>query len=139
MLPLIHSALKNIGKKMNPFAERSLRHRAGWYVSALVSLIVPCIAADVSAARPNLVLIMADDLGAGELGCYGHVARQTPRLDRMADAGIRFKTCYATPNCSPSRMMNQFFGIPVVRIHYSESNCNSTLSGSKWNPQRFRS
>ncbi len=55
--------------------------------------------------RPNLVVIMADDLGAKELGCYGHPRHKTPRLDAMAASGIRFRTCYAAPICSPTRVM----------------------------------
>lgn len=53
---------------------------------------------------PNILLIMADDLGAKELGCYGHKQHRTPNLDRLAETGVRFKTCYATPLCSPSRV-----------------------------------
>ncbi|UCD52861.1 MAG: sulfatase-like hydrolase/transferase [Phycisphaerales bacterium] len=51
----------------------------------------------------NFVLIMADDLGAKELGCYGNREHRTPNLDRLAETGIRFRTCYATPICHPTR------------------------------------
>jgi arylsulfatase A len=54
---------------------------------------------------PNIVLILADDLGAKELGCYGNTKHRTPNLDRMAAEGVRFETCYATPLCSPSRVL----------------------------------
>jgi arylsulfatase A-like enzyme len=54
--------------------------------------------------RLNFLIIMADDLGAGELGCYGHATHQTPRLDQLAQTGARFRTCWATPICSPSRV-----------------------------------
>ena len=54
---------------------------------------------------PNILLIMADDLGAKELGCYGHRRHQTPHLDALARTGMRFETCYATPVCSPTRLM----------------------------------
>ncbi len=53
---------------------------------------------------PNFVLIMADDLGAAELGCYGNTKQRTPRLDRLAATGMRFRTCWATPLCSPTRV-----------------------------------
>jgi arylsulfatase A len=53
---------------------------------------------------PNILLMMADDLGAGELGCYGHREHRTPNLDGLAAGGVRFETCYATPLCSPSRV-----------------------------------
>lgn len=57
------------------------------------------------ARPPSFVVIMADDLGAGELARYGHPEHRTPQLDRLADEGMRFRTCYATPNCSPTRIM----------------------------------
>jgi arylsulfatase A-like enzyme len=57
-----------------------------------------------AAARPNLVVILADDLGYGDLGCYGHPTIRTPNLDRMAREGMRFTQFYsAAPVCTPSR------------------------------------
>ena len=56
-----------------------------------------------SAAKPNIVLIMADDLGAECLGCYGGTSYDTPNLDRLAASGLRFEHCFALPACSPSR------------------------------------
>jgi arylsulfatase A len=53
---------------------------------------------------PNIVLVLADDLGAAELGCYGNPAHRTPNLDRLAAEGTRFETCYATPLCTPTRV-----------------------------------
>lgn len=54
--------------------------------------------------KPNIVLIMADDLGTGDLGCYGQRLILTPNLDRMASEGTRFTQCYAgAPVCAPSR------------------------------------
>ncbi|MSR63576.1 MAG: arylsulfatase [Planctomycetes bacterium] len=54
--------------------------------------------------RPNVVLIVADDLGYGELGCYGQQKIQTPRLDAMAKEGLRFTQFYAAaPVCAPAR------------------------------------
>ncbi|MFO0251030.1 MAG: sulfatase-like hydrolase/transferase [Planctomyces sp.] len=56
------------------------------------------------AALPNVILILADDLGAAELGCYGHPEHRTPSLDRMAADGVRFETFYAMPLCTPTRV-----------------------------------
>ncbi|MBL9211133.1 MAG: sulfatase [Opitutaceae bacterium] len=52
---------------------------------------------------PNIVLILADDLGWADLGCYGADLHETPRLDQLAREGLRFTTAYAMPVCSPSR------------------------------------
>src|ERR1700722_16378462 len=48
-----------------------------------------------SATRPNIVLILADDLGWSDLACYGADLHQTPHLDRLAAAGVRFTDAYA--------------------------------------------
>ena len=55
-------------------------------------------------SKPNIILVLADDLGAAELGCYGHREYKTPNLDRMAAEGLRLDTFYATPLCTPTRM-----------------------------------
>ncbi|MFN5733930.1 MAG: sulfatase-like hydrolase/transferase, partial [Planctomyces sp.] len=53
---------------------------------------------------PSIVMILADDLGYGELGCYGQPLIQTPCLDRMAAEGLRFTRFYAGATvCAPSR------------------------------------
>jgi len=55
-------------------------------------------------SRPNIILINCDDLGYGDLGCYGSTVNRTPALDRMAQEGVRFTDFYmASPVCSPSR------------------------------------
>ncbi|MGH8021621.1 MAG: sulfatase family protein [Opitutaceae bacterium] len=68
--------------------------------AALASLIVsPAIA-----RPPNIVLIMADDLGYGDLGCYGGTGIDTPNLDKLAAEGLRFTQAYApSATCTPSR------------------------------------
>ena len=52
-----------------------------------------------------MVVFLADDLGAHELGCYGHPDHRTPNLDRLAEEGTRFETFWATPVCTPSRVL----------------------------------
>ncbi len=64
------------------------------------------LAADKKAAprRPNIIFILADDLGWAELGCYGNDFNETPNLDRLAKDGMRFTNAYASaPVCSPYR------------------------------------
>lgn len=63
---------------------------------------VACHAADPS--RTNIILVLADDLGAKELSCYGSQRHSTPNLDRMAAEGMRFETFYANPLCTPTRV-----------------------------------
>jgi len=68
---------------------------------AMSLLVVECGAA---AERPNIVLVLADDLGYGDLHCYGEKNVQSPNLDQFAAEGLRLTSCYAGhPNCSPSR------------------------------------
>lgn len=72
--------------------------------------LLPMLAAATGAmraqrpARPNIVLILADDLGPGDLGRYGQTKIRTPHLDRMAAEGTRFGQAYAGSSvCAPSR------------------------------------
>ncbi len=61
-------------------------------------------ASSPSARRPNIVLILFDDLGYGDLGAYGSAALETPRIDRLAQEGALFETYYAPASyCTPSR------------------------------------
>ena len=54
-------------------------------------------------AKPNLIIILADDLGWADLSCYGNTFNETPHLDRLARDGLRFTQFYAGPVCSPTR------------------------------------
>jgi len=56
------------------------------------------------AKRPNIVMLFADDVGWGDLGCFGHPTIQTPNLDRMADEGLRLTSFYSAPWCVPARI-----------------------------------
>lgn len=72
----------------------------------LTLLLLLSLASFVTASeRPNIVVILCDDLGYGDLECYGHPHIQTPNLNRLAQTGIRLTSCYsAAPVCSPSRV-----------------------------------
>lgn len=69
--------------------------------------------------RPSIILIVADDLGYGDLGCYGQTRIHTPNLDKLAAEGIRFTSCYAgSAVCSPARaalMLGQHTGHLNIR------------------------
>lgn len=65
----------------------------------------PLAAAPKSKQPPNFIVLFADDMGWGDLGCYGHPTIRTPNLDRMAAEGARFTSFYAAaPVCTPSRV-----------------------------------
>lgn len=73
----------------------------------LLAAFAACLVLSAKAAepaRPNIVIIFADDLGWGDLGCYGHPNIRTPHLDRMAAEGMRFTEFYSAAEvCTPSR------------------------------------
>ena len=59
--------------------------------------------------KPNIIFILADDLGWAELGCYGNTFNETPNLDELARQGMRFTDAYAAaPVCSPYRVLLLF-------------------------------
>lgn len=82
-----------------------------------------------AARRPNIILIQADDLGYGDLGCYGQTRIKTPHLDRLAAEGIRFTSCYAGSTvCSPSRaalMLGQHTGHLKIRGNRNSAGLSS--------------
>src|SRR3954454_7269608 len=53
--------------------------------------------------KPNIIFILADDLGYGDIGPFGSTKNRTPNLDRMAKEGMKLTSFYAAPVCSPSR------------------------------------
>ena len=73
-------------------------------ISVIASLLCGISASSVAAQAPNIVLIYTDDLGYGDLGCYGHPTIDTPHLDQMAAEGQRWTDFYApAPVCTASR------------------------------------
>lgn len=71
-----------------------------------------------TSSPPNFILLFADDLGFGDLGCYGHPTSLTPNLDRLAAEGLRFTDFYCTsPVCSPSRYSQNSFSGLVSHTH----------------------
>lgn len=67
-------------------------------------LAVPIFSAETQPAKPNIIFILADDLGYAELGCYGQTRIKTPNIDRLAEQGMRFTQFYSgSPVCAPSR------------------------------------
>jgi len=89
------------------------------FCSLFCLTIVLLFEASSSQAKPNLIFIMADDLGYGDLGCYGQKLIKTPRLDQMAKEGMKFTRFYSGSTvCAPSRsvlMTGQHMGHTHVR------------------------
>src|SRR5438105_10709938 len=71
---------------------------------ALASLFLAWTTAAASAAKPNLVVFICDDLGGDDLTPYGSTDVRTPNMQRLADAGLKFTRAFvASPSCAPSR------------------------------------
>lgn len=70
----------------------------------LFSLAAASVASAQSAKKPNVVFILADDVGIECLGCYGGTSYSTPNLDRLAKSGLLFSHGYAQPLCTPTRL-----------------------------------
>jgi hypothetical protein len=81
-----------------------LRATATTLATILVLGLSVCVAADSPKGKPNILLIVADDLGYSDLGCFGGEIR-TPHVDALARPGIRAANFCVAPTCSPSRAM----------------------------------
>jgi arylsulfatase A len=78
--------------------------KSRWGMVCLLLLLVSLPSVRAESRRPNIVIILTDDLGYGDLGCYGHPSIRTPNIDRMAAEGLRFTDFYAGACiCTPSR------------------------------------
>ena len=99
--------------------------RAAVAIVALVPAVAPTLRADPP-AKPNIVFILADDLGYAELGCYGQQKIRTPNIDALAAAGMRFTQHYSgSPVCAPSRctlLTGMHTGHAFVRDNYEIGN-----------------
>jgi arylsulfatase A-like enzyme len=97
-------------------------------------LLILLIMAACGWAKPNIIFIMADDLGYADLGCYGQTQIQTPNLDQLAAEGIRFTQCYAgSPVCAPSRsvlMTGQHTGHTTVRGNFGKGGVKGLGGGA---------
>ena len=86
-------------------------------MSCVLALMAVAPLAAAEQRPPNVVFILADDLGINDLSCYGRKDQATPRLDRLAEQGMRFTSAYcAQPICSPSRAAIMT-GLTPARLH----------------------
>ncbi|HOD81655.1 MAG: Arylsulfatase [Planctomycetes bacterium ADurb.Bin126] len=72
-------------------------------VAASATLPSPARSADRPARRPNVIVILTDDQGYGDLSCYGHPFLKTPHTDRLHDQGVRLADFHVAPVCTPTR------------------------------------
>jgi len=114
---------------------------------ALASALISVWAKD----RPNIILIMADDIGVEGIGCYGGTSYETPTIDQLAAQGIQFRHAYAQPLCTNSRVQLMtgkynnrnwlYFGTldPKVKTfgHYMQEAGYSTCIAGKWQLQSY--
>ena len=89
---------------------------------ALILIVLLCgFPSQAFAVKPNIILILADDLSAKELGCYEGKEIKTPALDELAQNGIMFKTAWASPVCGPSRALLLTGKYPCHTGYYNHS------------------
>ncbi|WP_261387963.1 sulfatase-like hydrolase/transferase [Chitinophaga pinensis] len=82
--------------------EQRNKYRIILLLSALFTLVVSGV---VAQSKPNIIILYADDLGYGDVGCYGAKAVRTPEIDRLAGKGLRFTDAHCTAaTCTPSRL-----------------------------------
>jgi len=80
-----------------------MKKKCFYFLLATVVSLISCNRNDIR-EKPNIILIMADDMGYECLSCNGSLSYSTPVLDDLASTGIRFTNCYAQPLCTPSRI-----------------------------------
>jgi arylsulfatase A len=84
--------------------QKSQRNYFILFICSMIFLLPLNTSPQSPPARPNIILIMADDLGYEGLGCNGSQSYVTPNLDHLAQTGMRFEHCYSQPICTPSRV-----------------------------------
>ena len=107
---------------------RPIKFRAALVLSTCLSICLALVAtADAAEKRPNVVIMMADDLGSSDLGCYGGPVK-TPALDSLAARGVRFTQFYSgCSGCSPSR------AVAITGRHHIRAGIYTVLSDRRHN------
>ena len=90
-----------------------MKKMCGSMIGLLITGAVIAPARATETPSPSIVVLLADDLGYGDLGCFGHPTIRTPHLDRMATEGVKFTQYYAWCYCSPSRAALLLGRLPV--------------------------
>jgi uncharacterized sulfatase len=110
-----------------------------WFLAASIGPVASASAQQAAARRPNVLLIMADDLN-DDMGTFGHPLVKTPNLDRLAARGVRFDRAYTQfPLCSPSRVsLLTGFRPDKTRIYELQTNFRTILPAAVTLPQMFK-
>ena len=69
---------------------------------SFLAVLNSCVA--TAESKPNIVYILLDDAGYGDISCYGQKLFETPHIDKLAAEGLRFTNAYAQPLCTPTRV-----------------------------------
>ncbi|MEM6690874.1 MAG: arylsulfatase [Planctomycetota bacterium] len=106
-------------------------------IRLLLAVLLPVLVCSTvclaEVARPNIIFILSDDLGYGDLGCYGQTVIETPHLDQMAAEGIRFTDFYAGNTvCAPSRC------VLMTGLHMGHTHVRGNASGPDMTKQSLR-
>ena len=123
--PLLFNLAADPNEKTNVIAQypdqaAELRRKLADIRAAPQARAAPAPRSVKSGGKPNFVFILADDLGWGDLGCYGSTFYETPNLDRLAKQGMRFTDAYAACNvCSPTRAAIMTGKYPA-RLHLTD-------------------
>lgn len=108
--------------------------KIGGAAIVFLQFLVVTLSAAEPIAKPNIIFVMADDLGYGDLGCYGQQVIKTPHIDQLAANGLRFTQCYAGSTvCAPSRsvlMTGKHTGHTTVRGNFGTGGVDG-LGGGK--------
>ena len=109
------------------------RVRVALVVLAAITLLFPMSTSVSAADHPNMIFILADDLGYGDLGCYGQKVIETPRLDQMAQEGLKFTQFYAGNTvCAPSR------SVLMTGKHMGHTHVRGNAGGENMSIQSLR-
>ena len=85
-------------------------------LTGFLTLCTLCCTSTSAVDEPNIVLILVDDMGYGDPGCYGGgkaIGAATPQMDRLAREGLRLTSCYAQHTCTPTRSAMLTGRLPV--------------------------
>jgi len=72
-------------------------------ITALLGLLAPCPVLSAAAEQPNVIIVLTDDQGYGDLSCTGNPILKTPNMDRLAREGVNFTNFHVESYCTPTR------------------------------------